>query len=272
MPTKLRSLEVAGVDEGENEKAVNEEVYDPISTPEAGPSEPATDTLPETITGLQEAQDTAGAGNEDEDGVTQEETHETNDTQPEQTPKASIYNSQATEVATPPRSIQAIRIQTVQSTKAESQNWQVEGKSPSASSTQSSDTENKPPTTRRSRPITNLSPLKMPLGSITPMVSPSKRNIISGGLTTSYPWKEVDLHSILLASPTKNSPVKTGLRVEDVLRNLTSPEKEMSVEEWIMSNAQKAEEKLRQECERMIGLFESEGVRALRSLEGLQSA
>jgi hypothetical protein len=51
---------------------------------------------------------------------------------------------------------------------------------------------------------------------------------------------------------------------------LTSPEKRMSVEEWIHYNAEMAEEKLRNECERMVGTFEREGTRAMRALEGIE--
>jgi len=273
LPTKLHSpvkLEVAEVAEDGNEHISKDEIYKQILTPSSVSNELGPELLSDTITGMKEAKDTAVPEHEDE--LTPEETHEIDDTQPEQITKASTYNSQETEAATPLRSIQAIRTQTVTSTKPETENWHLEGRSPSASSTQSSDAENKPPTARSSHPVANLSPTKLPLGSFTPITLPSKRNIISGGLTTSYPWKEVDLDSIFLASPTRNSTDKAGTRVEDVLKSLTSPEKQMSVEDWIMSNAKKAEEKLRQECERMIGLFESEGVRALRSLEGLQSA
>jgi len=50
---------------------------------------------------------------------------------------------------------------------------------------------------------------------------------------------------------------------------LTSPEKKMTVEEWISWNARKAEEELRAESERVVGIFEREGGRALRVLEGI---
>jgi hypothetical protein len=52
--------------------------------------------------------------------------------------------------------------------------------------------------------------------------------------------------------------------------HLTSPEKKMTVEEWINWNAQKAEEQLRAESERVAGVFEKEGGRALRVLEGIE--
>ena len=51
---------------------------------------------------------------------------------------------------------------------------------------------------------------------------------------------------------------------------LTSPEKKMTVEEWILYNANLAEEKLRNECEGMVGLFEQQGGRAMRALEGVE--
>jgi len=51
---------------------------------------------------------------------------------------------------------------------------------------------------------------------------------------------------------------------------LTSPEKKMTVEEWIHHNAQMAEEKLKNECERMVGAFESEGTRAMHAIEGVE--
>lgn len=50
---------------------------------------------------------------------------------------------------------------------------------------------------------------------------------------------------------------------------LTSPEKKMTVEEWIYHNANLAEQRLKVECETMVSRFESEGGRAMRSLEEL---
>ena len=51
---------------------------------------------------------------------------------------------------------------------------------------------------------------------------------------------------------------------------LTSPEKKMTVEEWIYFNAKNGEERLRRECERLISIFEREGGRAMRALEGIE--
>jgi hypothetical protein len=50
---------------------------------------------------------------------------------------------------------------------------------------------------------------------------------------------------------------------------LTSPEKGMTVEQWIYRNAGLAEGKLKGECEAMVTAFEREGGRAMSVLEGL---
>ncbi|KAI9830821.1 MAG: hypothetical protein M1819_005346 [Sarea resinae] len=142
-------------------------------------------------------------------------------------------------------------------------------------SPQSSDAENQPPS---SHPISSPSkhqPLSFPVTS-TPIVSPSKRNIISGGLQTSFPWKSVDLENIFITSPSSRpwdvnkEDVGVDGTVSKAIELLTSPEKKMSVEEWIRHNSSVGEEIMRRECERMANKFEQEGVRALRALEGIQ--
>ncbi|KAK7182636.1 AT hook domain-containing protein [Paraphaeosphaeria sporulosa] len=52
-----------------------------------------------------------------------------------------------------------------------------------------------------------------------------------------------------------------------VLASLTSPEKRMTIEEFVLHNAKRGEEKLRLECERQIAAFEAEGRRALAALD-----
>lgn len=54
-----------------------------------------------------------------------------------------------------------------------------------------------------------------------------------------------------------------------VKAGLTSPEKNMTIEEWVMYNAKRGEEKLRTECERQISAFEAEGRRALATLDAV---
>jgi hypothetical protein len=57
------------------------------------------------------------------------------------------------------------------------------------------------------------------------------------------------------------------LVTQAVKAGLTSPEKKMSVEEWVLYNAKRGEEKLRLECERQIAAFEGEGRRALAAVD-----
>lgn len=118
---------------------------------------------------------------------------------------------------------------------------------------------------------------RIPLAS-TPTGSISKRNIING-LQTSQPWTALDLDTIFAKSPTKDDdtenrdPARSAFNdILDRARtgNITSPEKKMTVEEWIVHNARVAEEKLRNDCERMVGVFEEAGQRAMRSVEGIK--
>lgn len=143
-----------------------------------------------------------------------------------------------------------------------------------AASAQSSDAENQPPSSRPSEirpPLDILSPSKsqtvrVPLAANTPTASPSRRNISK--LQTSMPWTAVDLEKFLLASPSVDQENVSETPRDD----LTSPEKKLTVEGWIYHNARKGEEKLRNECERLVGRFEGKGVRALKTLEGIRCA
>lgn len=134
-------------------------------------------------------------------------------------------------------------------------------------SPQSSDAENQPPssvpTVKTKR--TALAPL-----AVTPSkMSPSKRNVIAG-LQSSKPWLAANLDTIF-GTPKGGADKENG--VEKLLKQgkeLTSPEKQMTVEEWINYNADEAEKKLKHECERMVSRFESEGSRAMQVLEGLE--
>ena len=144
-----------------------------------------------------------------------------------------------------------------------------------AISSQSSDAENRPPSSRPSAlrpPLEMPSPSKaqtihIPLAASTPTSSPSKRNISK--LQTSMPWTAIDFEKFFAASPNADKE-----NVADALLRgaLTSPEKKLTVEEWIYQNARKGEEMLGSECERLVGRFEGEGVRALKSLEGIRCA
>ena len=145
-----------------------------------------------------------------------------------------------------------------------------------AASPHSSNAENQPPSSMPSSarpPLTRLSPslsqpARIPLAASTPMRSPSK-NAFSK-LHSTMPWTAVDLEMVFLGSPTavkENLPFGFGTDAND--HTLASPEKKMTVEQWIQFNAQQGEEKLRAECERLVGKFEGEGMRALKTLEGI---
>ena len=147
-------------------------------------------------------------------------------------------------------------------------------------SPQSSDAENQPPSSRPSSfrpPLSVQSPsksqvTKVPI-AITPSNSPSKGGFSK--LQSTLPWTMVDLEHVFLGTPStgkENNPFVLGNATSEGGDALASPEKKMTVEEWIQFNAQRGEERLRGECERLVGKFEGEGVRALRTLEGIVCA
>ncbi|KAL8799127.1 MAG: hypothetical protein Q9182_006133 [Xanthomendoza sp. 2 TL-2023] len=143
---------------------------------------------------------------------------------------------------------------------------------------QSSDVENQPPSARPSAlrpPLSTHSPSKgqtpqVVLGAMTPTVSPSKRNV--SRLQSAQPWASIDIEKLFVTSP---SAAKENLLLassQQAKETLTSPEKKLTVEEWIRWNAKRGEDELRDDCERLVGRFEGEGVRALRTLEGIVCA
>jgi hypothetical protein len=146
-----------------------------------------------------------------------------------------------------------------------------------AESPQSSDAENHPPSSKPTasakKPFTpHAATTRIPLAASTPVMSPSKRNVIAG-LQSTHQWTAVDLDAALLKSPSDEN-AGMGIFGEAVQKaksgDLNSPEKKMTVEEWIHYIAGMAEEKLRNECERMVSTFEREGGRAMRALEGVE--
>lgn len=141
---------------------------------------------------------------------------------------------------------------------------------PSASP-QSSDAENKPPSNMQNMLSTAKSqPTKAPRAEGTPVTSPSKKQQHGGQLSTKYPWNPVDIDEILLGDADDKENVNLSGILHAVKGDLATPEKQMTVEEWIHSNGQSAEEKLKAECEKMVSMFETEGARAMRALEGIE--
>ncbi|KAL9578459.1 MAG: hypothetical protein Q9203_007090 [Teloschistes exilis] len=142
-------------------------------------------------------------------------------------------------------------------------------------SPQSSDAENRPPSTRPSAlrpPLTGLSPSKsqsvqVAFNAAAPTQSPHKRDV--SRLQSTLPWAAIDFQQIFMASPADEKENVIDAAMNDIETQLTSPEKKLTVEEWMTWRAERGEEKLRKDCERLVGRFENEGVRALKSLEGI---
>jgi hypothetical protein len=158
-----------------------------------------------------------------------------------------------------PGETSAVRVQTVDPTTESTP-------SPSA---QSSDAENRPPS---SRPPVIVSPpehqtLRIPLVASPPpaLASPSKR---AGFIVASSVWTPVDADEFFL--PAANDAENMDPVFDPIPGDLTSPEKKMTVEEWIQWAAQHGESKLKRECERVVSWFEREGGRAMRVLEGVE--
>ncbi|KAL3468058.1 hypothetical protein BJX64DRAFT_83753 [Aspergillus heterothallicus] len=141
-------------------------------------------------------------------------------------------------------------------------------------SPQSSDAENHPPSLNFPVPRPQLSSpskkiqARIPLAPSTP--SPSKRNASARKGQTSHPWVPIDIDEILLASASDKENFNLNGALSNTKNDLSSPEKKMTVEEWIMWNAKNGEERLKRECERLVGQFEREGARAMRALEGIE--
>ncbi|KAF4761348.1 hypothetical protein N7455_003202 [Penicillium solitum] len=141
-------------------------------------------------------------------------------------------------------------------------------------SPQSSDAENQPPSSRpsASRPPVQSTPkhpeFRAPLAVNTP--SPSKRNANGGFGPSGQPWTPVDIDEVLFGEASDKENADLSGLFKGVKAGLTSPEKKMTVQEWIAWNAKNGEERLRRECERLVGQFEKEGGRAMRRLEAIE--
>lgn len=142
-------------------------------------------------------------------------------------------------------------------------------------SPRSSDFENQPPSTMLSTSRDALSPSQpqprtVTLAAATPTASPLKRQGQADQLPTTDPWHPVDLDEVFLEDPEDKENVNLSGILNAVKGELTAAEKQMTVEEWILWNAKNGEQKLRNECERVVGMFEREGSRAMRALEGIE--
>ncbi|KAJ5774806.1 hypothetical protein N7457_009702 [Penicillium paradoxum] len=141
-------------------------------------------------------------------------------------------------------------------------------------SPQSSDAENRPPSSRpsASRPPVQPTPkqpeFRVPLATSTP--SPSKRNANGGFGPSIHPWTPVDIDELIFGDASDKENADLSGLFKGAKGGLTSPEKKMTVQEWISWNAKNGEERLKRECERLVSQFEKEGGRAMRRLEAIE--
>ncbi|KAI1481926.1 hypothetical protein F4774DRAFT_372582 [Daldinia eschscholtzii] len=133
-------------------------------------------------------------------------------------------------------------------------------------SPQASDAENEPPSSKPSNTASSARIILAPVNATPVPTSPSKRNILAG-LQSNTPWTTVDVDMIFDDIDKENASGSAKFLKGGA--DLTSPEKRMTVEEWIYHNAEEAEKKLKHECETMVTAFEKEGTRAMQALEGL---
>lgn len=134
-------------------------------------------------------------------------------------------------------------------------------------SAQSSDAENAPPSSRPASvrpPLQTLTTTRVQLNPGTPTRIPLSPSRIGGGLRSVIPWSEVDVEMVF----NENTPGEEGWMKGG---ELDEREKGMTVQEWIYENATRAEECLRMEGERVVGVFEREGTRAMQVLEGIKT-
>ncbi|KAI1416865.1 hypothetical protein F5Y13DRAFT_204258 [Hypoxylon sp. FL1857] len=133
-------------------------------------------------------------------------------------------------------------------------------------SPQSSNAENEPPSSKPSNTASSNRVALAPV-AVTPVrSSPSKRNVLAG-LKTTAPWTAVDVEMVFEDLDKENTFSSAKFLKSGA--DLTSPEKRMTVEEWIYHNAEEAQRKLKHECEAMVSAFEREGTKAMQALEGL---
>ena len=194
----------------------------------------------------------------------------------EKSPVTAYKDKTATGIATPADSQgqDEVRRTPLRSPSPRAQAPSIHETPKMVASPQSSDAENQPPSSRPSAlrpPLIAHTPSKtqtarIPLAAITPIASPSKRS--TSRLQSTFTWEPIDFEKIFNPSPAAKENIFGGA-VNSIQKGLSSPEKKLTVEEWIQWNAKQGEERLREDCERLVGQFEGEGVRALKTLEGI---
>ncbi|KAF4844390.1 Protein bir1 [Colletotrichum siamense] len=185
--------------------------------------------------------------------------------QPKQQPKKkSIPPASSSPVVAAPSTRRSLQQQTAAPRISPAQSARQPAVSPSPSP-QSSDAENQPPSSRSATAKKRV--MQAPSSTPARPNSPTKRKVLAS-LQSTTPWNPVDI-DLIFGSPEKSDKRNAVDRLLHKGMELTSPEKRMTVEEWIHFNANQAEERLRQECEAMVSKFENEGTKAMNVLEGL---
>lgn len=134
-------------------------------------------------------------------------------------------------------------------------------------SPQSSDAENRPPSSKPSNTANSSRVADVTVAETPSRASPSKQDAnYLRNLESTQPWQAVDLDLVFEDLNKENA---ANPLLPNGQQQLTSPEKKMTVEEWIQHNAALAEGTLKNECEAMVSKFEQEGGRAMRVLEEL---
>lgn len=117
----------------------------------------------------------------------------------------------------------------------------------------------------------------------TPKKTPTRE---TGGVHDTHIWESTDMElffasqggvqsflSDVIVDAGLDNIAAAGATPEDlyaaVIAGLTESEKTMTIEQWVLYNAKRGEEKLRMSCEKQIMAFEAEGKRALALLESI---
>lgn len=116
-----------------------------------------------------------------------------------------------------------------------------------------------------------------PLGVRSPIrarpQTPEEPQTPAAASASGWKWDPIIISNIITDAglDQENMDIDMGDTAENiskaVLTSLTSPEKRMTIEEFVLHNAKRGEDKLRKECERQIAAFEAEGRRALAALD-----
>ncbi|EXJ67671.1 uncharacterized protein A1O5_09017 [Cladophialophora psammophila CBS 110553] len=132
-----------------------------------------------------------------------------------------------------------------------------------------SDIENAPPSTR---PASERPPVPPP-SSFSPTRQTQLASSPNAGAAEMPKWSPADIELIFTPpSPQKAEDAGILLSLMTGSSQLSTNEKAMTVQEWIEYIAKQTEEGLRAEAERVVGVFEREGERAMRALEGIVCA